>query len=33
MRIRNNSGIVGVLIIFQRIPLELYGPTFDPRSD
>jgi hypothetical protein len=33
MLTRNNSGIVGVLIIFQRIPLELYRPTFDPRSD
>jgi hypothetical protein len=32
MPTRNNSGIVGVLIIFQRIPLELYRPTFDPRS-
>jgi hypothetical protein len=28
---RNNSGLVGVLIICQRIPLELYGPTSDPR--
>jgi hypothetical protein len=33
MLTRNNSGLVGVLIICQRVPLELYEPAFDPRSD